>query len=397
MLTGRIKAQIVAFVVLGLLATSYLGLKYVGLDPFSTGYTVTATLPAAGGAFENGQVTYRGVPVGRIDRLEPTDDGVRITMSIEGGAPRIPADASPKVVNRSAIGEQYVDLQGGTAGGAALRDGDRLSAGAESQPPDIDTLLRSGEKFVGSVPKEALTSVIDEGYDATQGVALDFGSLLESSQRFQKAADRNFVVTRGLIENSDRVLRTQEASSQSIRSFSADLSTIAATLESSDGDLRTLIDNTPAAAREIDTLFQEVGRPLGVVLANLVTPAQVFGINANGVQDALVTAPRAFSIGWTITGSRGINLALSQSYFSPLPCTTGYGGTAPRRGTDTSSGQSFNRDAGCRSSAGASNVRGPKNVPSRLGPAPSRDAEGRLVRADVRMADSLADLMGGAR
>ncbi len=68
MLTGRIKAQIVAFVVLGLLATSYLGLKYVGLDPFSTGYTVTATLPAAGGAFENGQVTYRGVPVGRIDR-----------------------------------------------------------------------------------------------------------------------------------------------------------------------------------------------------------------------------------------------------------------------------------------------------------------------------------------
>ena len=81
MLTGRIKAQIVAFVVLGLLATSYLGLKYVGLDPFSTGYTVTATLPAAGGAFENGQVTYRGVPVGRIDRLEPTDDGVRITMA----------------------------------------------------------------------------------------------------------------------------------------------------------------------------------------------------------------------------------------------------------------------------------------------------------------------------
>jgi phospholipid/cholesterol/gamma-HCH transport system substrate-binding protein len=392
MLTPRIKAQVVAFVVLGLLATSYLGLKYVGLDPFSTGYTVTATMPAAGGAFENGQVTYRGVPVGRVDRLDVTDDGVRVTMSIEGGAPRIPADATPKVVNRSAIGEQYVDLAGGTTGGAALKDGDRLSAGAESQPPAIDTLLRSGERFVASVPQEALTSVIDEGYDASQGVSTDFGSLLESSQRFQEAADRNFVVTRGLIENSDRVLRTQEASSDSIRSFSADLATIAATLESSDGDLRALVDNTPAAARELQTLFEQVGQPLGVVMANLVTPAQVFGVNANGVQDALVTAPRAFSIGWTITGARGINLALSQSYFSPLPCTTGYGGTAPRRGTDTSQGKAFNRDAGCRSRAGDSNVRGPKNVPSRL-----RAQDGRVVAADVRMADSLADLMGGAR
>lgn len=392
MLTGRIKAQIVVFVILGLLATSYLGLKYVGLDPFSTGYTVTATLPAAGGAFENGQVTYRGVPVGRIDRLAVTDDGVRVTMSIDGGAPRIPADASPKVVNRSAIGEQYIDLQGGATGGAALKDGDRLSAGADSQPPSIDTLIRSGERAVASVPKEALTSVIDEGYDASQGVSMDFGSLLESSQRFEKAADRNFVVTRGLIENSDRVLRTQEASSESIRSFSSDLSTIASTLKSSDGDLRGLIDNTPAAARELQTLFEQVGQPLGVVMANLVTPAQVFGINANGVQDALVTAPKAFSIGWTVTGSRGINLALSQTYFSPLPCTTGYGGTTPRRGTDTSQGKAFNRDAGCRSGAASSNVRGPKNVPSRLA-----RADGRVATAQVRMADSLADLMGGAR
>lgn len=396
MLTGRIRAQIVAFVVLGLVATSYLGATYVGINPFSTGYTVTASLPAAGGSFENGQVTYRGVSVGRIDGLEATDDGVRITLSIDGDAPRIPADASPKVVNRSAIGEQYVDLQGGTAGGAALADGDRLSAGEESQPPGIDRVLRSGEKFVSSVPEEALTSVIDEGYDASQGVALDFGSLLESSQEFQAAADRNFVATRGLIENSDRVLRTQEASSQSIRSFSADLATIASTLESSDGDLRRLIDNTPAAAREIDVLFQEVGRPLGVVLANLVTPAQVFGINAGGVQDALVTAPKAFSIGWTVTGSRGINLALSQSYFSPLPCTTGYGGTTPRPGSQTSGGSSFNLQAGCRSSAKASNVRGPKGT-SKRSAAVVRAPGGVPAQAEVRMADSLSDLMGGAR
>ena len=66
MLTGRIKTQIIAFVVISLMTTTYLGIKYAGINLFGSGYEVTATLPDAGGIFTNGEVTYRGVPVGRI-------------------------------------------------------------------------------------------------------------------------------------------------------------------------------------------------------------------------------------------------------------------------------------------------------------------------------------------
>src|SRR5699024_6079677 len=112
----------------------------------------------------------------------------------------------------------------------------------------------------------------------------------------------------------------------------------AQTLQDSDRDLRTLISNTPASAREISKLFDQVGPSLGILMSNLVTPAQIFGTNAAGVEDALIRLPEAVSIGWYVNGSDGLNLGLAQTYFDPLPCTNGYGGTQVRQGVDTKAG-----------------------------------------------------------
>lgn len=410
MLTNRIKVQLVAFVVIALAATSYLGARYAGIDPLSDDYQVRITLPSGGGAFDNGEVTYQGVAVGRIDSLRVAEGGAEAVVTIDADAPDIPADVQVQVANRSAIGEQYIDLREGTADGPVLRDGAVLRAGPASQPPAIDALLRSGRDFAASVPQDSLTTVIDETYDLAQGSGEDLDRLLQTSQRLSEIADENFLVTSALIENSDRVLTTQAEASDSIASFSADLNTIAGTLESSDGDLRRLISNSPAAAREVQALVDQVGRPLGVLMANLVTPAQVFGINSRGIEDALIRAPEAVSVGWAITGSRGINLGLAQNYFDPLPCTSGYGGTQLREGLDTGEGRPMNLNAGCTAApSSGTNVRGPRSISGGGSAAPARatgstDVAGRVldpargvVAADVEMASSLADLMGGAR
>ncbi len=65
----------------------------------------------SGGIFTNAEVTYRGVPVGRVGDLTLTQDGVSVALMIDDSAPQIPASAKAVVANRSAIGEQYVDLQ----------------------------------------------------------------------------------------------------------------------------------------------------------------------------------------------------------------------------------------------------------------------------------------------
>ncbi|KRF14504.1 MlaD family protein [Nocardioides sp. Soil796] len=363
MLTARMKIQVLAFVIIALVATTYLSARYVGLDPFKSSYNVTVALPQAGGIFENGEVTYRGVPVGRIESLKVTDDGMEATLRINKDAPDIPADVKVQVSNRSAIGEQYINLSSETTDGPKLESGDRIVGTDASLPPSIDELLRTGYEFVNSVPKDALTTVIDETYNFSKGANRNLPRLVQTSKDFAESADRNFLVTKGLIENSTIVLKTQEESAASIKAFSRNLRLIAGGLKDADKPLRDLIGATPAASQEIGKLFNEVGGPIGALMANLVSTAQIFGVNASGVEDALIRMPEAFSVGYAITKSSGMEMGLVQTYFDPLPCTTGYGDTTVRPGLDTSGGKKFNTNAGCTlaPSSGA-NVRGPTSV-----------------------------------
>lgn len=397
MLTTGIKTRLIVFVILGLVATAYLGGRYVGINLTGSGYDVAVELPDASGAFENGEVTYRGVPVGRITSLRATDQGAEARLHIDAGADPIPADVQVRVVNRSAIGEQYIDLRSESRGGRTLGDGDRLDASGDSAPPPVEDVLRSARDFTGSVDTESLKTVIDEGYEASRGAGDSLGNLLDTSQEFVEAADTNYLVTSQLIESSDTVLSTQEEASTSIRGFSSDLSTIADTLRDSDGDLRALIESSPAAARSIDRLVGEVGTPLGVLMGNLVSTAQVFGTNADGVEDALVNIPTAFSVGWAINGSKGLNLGLAQAYFDPLPCTSGYAGTAKRQGLQTGKGRPFNTQAGCTAAPSGGNVRGPRSVPKNPGSTAAVGSRSTGATPRVSVADSLDDLMGGAR
>lgn len=405
MLTAGIRVKLIAFVVVGLLATAYLGARYVGIDLTRSDYTVTVDLPNAAGAFKNGEVTYRGVPVGRITSLTATRQGARAVLRIDGGADPIPADVSVKVADRSAIGEQYIDLRSDSTGGPVLADGDRLTAGDDSSPPPVEDVLRSARDFTGSVDPQSLTTVIDEAYDASRGAGQNLSRLLDTSKEFVDAADTNFLVTSQLIQNSSTVLSTQEAAAGSIRGFSQDLRTIATTLRSSDGDLRALIQSTPAAARQIDKLFQQVGSPLGVLMSNLVSTAQVFGTNADGVEDAMINLPTAFSIGWAVNGSQGINLGLSTSFFDPVPCTSGYGDTTLRRGLDTGAGKPFNTKAGCTAPpSSGTDVRGPLSVPKKAASTAAvgdNDSTGTAAAPapapKISVADSMGDLMGGTR
>lgn len=378
--------KLTVFVIGGLLATAFVATQYLGFNPLGRDFKVTVALADAGGLFENGEVTYRGVPVGRVEKLTPTENGMEARLRIDASAPAIPANSQVFVANRSSIGEQYIDLRGEGTAGPHLRGGERLVGSGDSLPPDLFEVLRSGRDFVASVPEDDLGIVIDEAYEASRGASQHVRRLIDTSNQFVQTAESNFLVTQGLIENSATVLDTQVETSQNIQNFSRDLALVAETLADSDANLRDLISNSPAAAHEIRNLFDTVGVPLGLLMSNLITPAEIFSINHNGVEDALIRVPEAMSIGWAVNGSKGLNLGLAQTYFNPWPCTTGYGGTKVRDGLQTSGGEPLNLKAGCVTADKKSNVRGPKAVPM-----PKRSG----ATARVTTATSLDDLFGG--
>jgi phospholipid/cholesterol/gamma-HCH transport system substrate-binding protein len=390
MLTFMTKTKVVIFVVIALCTTTFLAVHYVGLDRYYGGYEVTVDMPEAGGLFENSEVTYRGVPVGRVQSLEADQDGARAVLRIKRGSPAMSADVQARVVDRSAIGEQYLDLRGGSTDGKKLGEGAHLTLTAADLPPSIDGLLRSSRDLVASIPSDDLNTVVDEGYEFTRGNGANLARLMKTSTEFARTADRNFLTTVSLIDNSGKVLATQEATASSFKSFSSDLNLLAHSLEEQDEDWRSVIEQTPAAARQLDRLFSTVGQPLGQLMSNLVSTAEVFGANADGVKETMIKLPEGISITYAVMTSKGMKSGAQLSFFNPLPCVIGYKGTKMREGTDTSPGEPFNTDAGCTAPVSSgTNVRGPMSVLDG-----KKDGKGSRTTT-LSSADDLQDLMGG--
>ncbi len=393
MITRRVKTQVLIFIAIGLLAISYIAVRYVGLlRLFGVGtYTVHVALPSAGGIFPNAEVDYRGVPVGRVGDVTLTATGVDASLQLNTSAEKIPSNVQAVVTDRSVIGEQFVDLRPRTDTGPYLVNGSQISLADSAIPPSANDLLTSVDGLLKSIPIGSEQIVVDQLGTAFGGSADNIRTLIDTSKSFITAALSNFPQTSVLINTSKQVLKTQRRASSSILSFSSNLRLLSQQLASSDSDIRALLRETPPAARATASLIREIGTPLGVTISNLTSTAQVFQANVRGVQELLIQVPRAVDIGSRVVGPNGANVGLTVTFFNPLPCTQGYLGTARRSGLNTGPGQPLNTSAGCTASSG-SDVRGSQHVPSDTGtiqPWLSSYAGDSTVSVD-----SLAQLMG---
>jgi phospholipid/cholesterol/gamma-HCH transport system substrate-binding protein len=366
MITRTVRIQVFVFVVLSLTAVAFVGANYAGLDRLfgSDSYTVRLQLDDGGGIFTNSEVTYRGVAVGRVGELRLTDDGMEADLVIADDAPRIPVDAKAVVANRSAIGEQYVDLQPRGESGPFLADGGVIPRSAATVPPPVTDLLGDLSAFDRSVPTDSLRTVVDELYAAMRDSGPDLQVLLDSSISFTETAADHLPQTSTLIDDGAVVLRTQLDSSAAWRSFSHDAKLFATELASSDRDLRELIGAAPAAATQLSRLLSDTNPALSVLLANLLTTADIFDARTAGLEQLLALTPRAVAATSTSITPDGGNLSLALTFFDPKPCVTGYGSSPYRKGEDTTPGL-VDTGARCTLPAGDPRlVRGAQHAPS---------------------------------
>lgn len=368
MITFATKAKnlaflVVAVLVLGLVAVRYADLgRYLGL---SGTYTVHVELASTGGIFPHADVTYRGVSVGRVGAVRLTPDGVTADLEIRDSAPRIPQRLTATVADLSVMGEQYLDLRPGNDSGPYLADGSTVPRSATSVPAPVTTMLSSVDALAGSVPLSSLRTVVDELGKGFTGQGSNLQSLIDSSSGFVQAAHDSFPATQSLIVDGSTVLKTQTDESGAITGFATSARELAAQLVSSDGDLRRLIATVPGAAEQVTQLLQDLDPNLSVLLANLTTTDDLLVTRQGGLQELLVRLPQAATMGASVITAKGARFGLAVTFFAPLPCTAGYGGTDHRGGLSTGTAPPLNTDAGCTLPASSgTDVRGSANAPT---------------------------------
>ncbi|MEV4139044.1 MlaD family protein [Dactylosporangium sp. NPDC049742] len=348
MIRRAAKLQVLAFLVVGLIGVAYVGVTYVGLGDrlLGRGYVVYADFAEAGGIFPNAPVTYRGVPVGRVDAVALHDGGARAQMRIDDGV-LVSRDTRAVVGQRSAVGEQFLDLRPETDAGPYLTDGSVIPRSRTGIPLAPETLLANLDALVRSVDPAALSIVIDELGTAFEGNEQALRTIIDAGDLLLQEATANLPQTVTLLRDGRTVLTTQEESAAAIRAWASGLAQLAQTLRSSDADLRRLIANGPPAAEQLVALLDGLDPTIGTLLGNLISVNGVATRRLAGIEQILVVYPMAIAGGFTVTPGDGTaHLGLVLNVDDPPPCK--YGQTTRCSGADQARGSS---------------VRGTNNVP----------------------------------
>ncbi|MEZ0357836.1 MCE family protein [Mycobacterium sp. SA01] len=335
-LPRRMLIQLAVFAVIALTAIAVMGLHFLKLPAkwFGVGrYSVTMQLPETGGLYSTGNVTYRGVEVGRVQSVRLSDSGVDAVLSLKSGID-IPSDLRAEVHSQSAIGEQYVDLipRDGTA--RALRDGDVIPRDHTSVPPDINALLDAANSGLQAIPRENLRTAIDEAYTAVGGLGPQLSDIVKGSTTLAIDARANLDPLIDLIDNAKPVLDSQAQTSAAIQAWASHIATVTGELKSDNDAVAGVIDQGGLVAtnEQARNLIERLKPTLPVIVANLASIGQVAVTYQNDIEQLLVLLPHAVSEGQaTFMANANTNQAYRGEYLSfnlninlPPACTTGF-------------------------------------------------------------------------
>jgi phospholipid/cholesterol/gamma-HCH transport system substrate-binding protein len=337
MITRATAAKGVLFLVITVALVLYIGAHFLGVFNFfgPKPYTVKMPIGNASGLFPRSEVDYRGVKVGEIGALELTTDGALVNLVLDGDAPKIPANLTAQVADRSAVGERYVNLLPQSDGGPYLADGDTIPAARVAVPVPVQTVLTSLNKTVSSVPLPDLQLTVSELGKAFNGLGPKLQLLLDSTSQLTTTATQTLPQTLSLIHDTKTVLATQNDLSDPIRSFSSNLRKVAQQLKDSDPDIRKIVNDGPDTFKQVDQLIKDAGPGLGRTFKEGRDLSRITDHHLRDIQSILQLYPGlAAAIPTILPGDGTAHLGLELNLGDPPPCVKGYQATIRRAGTD---------------------------------------------------------------
>jgi phospholipid/cholesterol/gamma-HCH transport system substrate-binding protein len=272
--------------------------------------TLTATVEQAPNLFEGGRVMVRGVQVGSITEVDPTTDGVNLTMEIDEGI-RIPADAKVAVIPITLIADRYVQLSP-YEGGPEIQDGAHIDVADTSIPAELDEVLGELKALVDAFKREPgekrgpLADLIRAADKALEGREESLAGALENSSDVLTNLASSHADITSLIQNLDQLFVTLANSSSEIGLVNERFALVATALADDQANIAGVIDNLEFLSTQASALVTESGDDLGKSFGRLEKTLDVVLKH----QDELIRAVKwtnsiAQALGETNSAGRG--------------------------------------------------------------------------------------------
>jgi virulence factor Mce-like protein len=254
-------------------AGAYLLVGALRVDPLASSYRITVELPESAGLLPDQDVTVRGVPVGRVDKLDITPRGVNAIVTVSS-AVHIPQSSSVRVSGLSPAGEQYIDFVADSNAGPYLRDGSVISQARTDVPVSLATLLADADGMLAQVDPAKLELIRRELSLSNQGPR-KLTDIIDGGTFLLSALDSVLPQTTSILRTSRVVLDLAADKSAGIAAATENLNTALNGIDRMRNGFRALTKQTPDTLTGVDDLFADNSDTMVQLLGSLTTTSQL--------------------------------------------------------------------------------------------------------------------------
>ena len=215
------EAKVGLVTIVGVLVFSYVIIDLAQAEIFGKpGYEVQALVADANGLQKGNVVRYAGVNVGRVEKVVPTAEGVRVTLKLNNEV-KIPKDSQVSITTDGLMGEKIVSIKAGR---------------------DTTHYLQSGDRVAG-MPAKTMADMMDSA-----------GSLMNNANT--------------MVENINAIVgdaRTQQAVRGSLQHINGITAQTDALLQQNSGNIRQITQNMAALTGQMNVSLQRLDGDLSLI------------------------------------------------------------------------------------------------------------------------------------
>lgn len=262
--------------------------------------TATAYFENSTGVYAGDEVRVLGVPVGTIDKIEPTAQGAKVTFTYDEDV-KIPADAQAAIIAPSLVSSRYVQLAPQYESGEVMADGAVIPAERTAVPVEFDEIkgeLDDLSTALGpqGVNKEgALSEFVTTTRKALDGQGQSINDTIAQLSSAVEVLNTGREDVFSTVDNLQVFVSALATSDQQIREFSQRLDVVSGILDSNRQSLRTGLRNLSTAVKDVRSFVVKNRKRIVTTTTGLADVLAIVASQRNAIEQTLHTGPNALA------------------------------------------------------------------------------------------------------
>ncbi len=262
--------------------------------------TLTADFPRAISVYKGSDVRVLGVPVGKVEEVEPNGTSVTVTMTYDETV-ELPKNGKAVIVSPSIVGDRYIQMIPAYTGGPVMADGARLGLDSTADPLELDEVYSGIDDLLvavgpnGANKDGALSNLLDTTAANLAGNGEQLNRTITNLGKFTTTLANNKDDLFGTITEVQRFVRILAENDATVRRFNDSLAGAADLLEGERDDLAAALRNLGTALTDVRGFVQQNRGTLSRNITDLNKLTKILVGQRKALEDILTDAPLALN------------------------------------------------------------------------------------------------------